>query len=328
MTDPGPALRQWLADVLRTEYAGDLPRLAADVGYDESPLHKWLADKYEGSAANVTDAVARFRSHRVYRQTELIETLVTRRIREWLDYAENTRLSGVVFGPTGWSKTMTAAHWCAQAPRRIYVQVPVQCSLARFVRLLARAAGLDTDGVSTDRLQDVLLDVGTRHGLSKRLTLVIDEAGELCRFSSRNSAGLGPIGLVKDIVDVVGCGVVLVMQAHHWSEITGGSRSHLYAQLVGRLGWRLGMPQRGAFRDEVAEIARVLVPDAGRDLLQLLYEVGAEPERLRVLFTDLKAAAAVADEQHRVVTASDVRNARASRRAPSDPKATRFWPQE
>lgn len=309
---------KWLREILESDYGGVQEALAEDLGYEGSVVSKILSGTYEGSAANVCAAVEALRTQRIFRQKTLIPTLVTDRIMEGLKFAESARALVVVYGPTRCSKTITLTTWAKESPRRVYVEVPTDCSRAGLVRMLAAAVGIDVAGKRADALRNDLFGK-----LTKRHTVIIDDAGYL--RGSSGSAGPGPIGLVKDLRGQIGCGVVVCMEAHQWHDMVNGPRSHIYAHWLGRVDWLVGIPSRGAFRDEVAAIVKVLVPGADAELIKAAHAIAQDSTRLQALFGDLRKALAKAGQDGRAVTAGDLVKARTLRQKAHDPE---LWPKE
>jgi len=317
VTDQQKVLIEWARSCLANEFSGDIEDMADAIGYSRTILDKLFSKAgYEGDLDAALGALTTLRQRMLLSQEMLIRTPVSDRIRDGLDFAESMMVPTIVTGPTGRSKTLTAVTWCRERKRRIHVQLPSQCARWRAVQLICDAVGIKTDGVPLPTLEAQLLTNVSRKLSLTRQTLILDDAGVLLPTGKRVT-GLGSMGIVKDLMDLVRCGLVVIMEDYQWQEMTSGKNKHVFAQTVGRFKYHVHLPGEPV-QGEVPAILAEFVTDAPRDLAKEARSIVYEPEHLRALLGDLKGAAILASRESRPMTAGDLQKARRNRLGGTD----------
>ena len=109
-SEPDQELLTWLWGYTFEELGGSKALLTKQLGYDYATIYKALTGHLTGEdlATFITDVAAI--QKRVTKSIDLVETIVTKRISDALDYARDMCAMVSIQGPTGRSKTYTAQH--------------------------------------------------------------------------------------------------------------------------------------------------------------------------------------------------------------------------
>jgi len=300
---------EWARKEIEHQYIGDAKAFAEDIGYDPTVVGRIMAGTYGADVANFCAAVERLRKKKELKQTEMVPTEVTMRRFEEFDYADGTNTLLIHHGPNRTGKTISAEHWCHRHRNAIYVLVPTQIKPWSFMVMLCEAAQIKTEGIPFQKLQRQLFEKLSR----KRNLLYVDEAGYLLK-TVPGGISMGPMGIIKDIIDICGCAVILTMQSSHFKEMTGGRNSSAYAQLIGRAGHIFGEPANPR-KTEIRQLLQHFVEEPTADMLRLCIESANDPERMSAMLHDLKRASWNAMQENRTITAKDIRDAQKWRRS-------------
>ena len=261
----------------------DRDRMAEALEYDATTVHNALAGNRTASLGPMVERIELMRKRVAGRESKLIETPVTRRICEALEYAKNSGSMVVIRGETGRGKTFTVKEWARanNHGRSVYVRCQSGCTKGKLVRQIAEAIGVGTSGKRTSDIE-----AQVEKGFDRRRTLIVDEAGHMVPTHGRS--GRDMLDLLRDIHDMCESGVVFVFTSVYWDEIQTGRMAPFFEQFIGRIGYNLHIPEGHLFREEIAAIVRAHGFDD--DALPLAAEIAKEEGKLRVLFRDLANA--------------------------------------
>ena len=228
----------------------------------------------------------------------IVETIVTRRISEALNYAVSKTALVVIRGPTGRGKTLTTMAW-ATDHKALYVRAPSSCTRRVFAVALADAIGIrGSANKTTAEIEAKLAKAVTAYS-----AIAVDEAGHLL---PKGAAGSSAIELVRDLHDSAGIGAALVFTDVYLEEMRSGRLSRYYEQFIGRVKFEVAIPADVRY-DEAEAIVRSHRPDAPSSLIALALKIArARDGRLRVLCEDLRRAADWAAKGHRPMTSDDL----------------------
>jgi len=297
-------LLEWLWAYTFDELNGSRTALAKALGYDWTVCYKVLAGTYEAGLDRFCEAVAHLRRRAQAGGTRLVATPVTERIFEALDYARDSAVMILICGPTGRSKTFASKAWVFENNhgRGKYVRIPSGCTRRTLVRHLCRSCGIGVNGKKTSDLEDRLYKA-----FDFRNTIVFDEAGHLL---PRNGVGTSAIEYIRDLHDICGCGIALVITDVYWDELRHGRLSAYFEQFIGRIKYEVRIPAH-VLHDECRAACAAVVQDPPADLIKEAVTVANNQDgKLRTLFEDLRRAALYAQTKQRPVTAADLRRAR------------------
>lgn len=236
----------------------------------------------------------------VVRHLHIVETPVTRNIIDTLDYTRDYSAMTMICGPTGRGKTYAAQYWAAlnNHGRSRYIRMTSSCSRTGLLYQLCAASGTGYRGYKNVELEDRVFN-----SLTARNVLIIDEAGLLV---PRTNSGTGAIELVRDIHDITGCGICMIMTDVYLEMILLGPMKNYFEQFRGRIERTYRIPEKPT-KAEVSAVVRGYRKDAPRDLLSLAYESAIKDDgKLRTLFRDLTRAQLLADDENRPMNAEDL----------------------
>ncbi len=296
------ALLEWLWGYAISELGGSRSRLCEAVGYDWTVIWRIFTGQYPASIDRFCESIAALRKRVEARgRSDLVETIVTERIFRALDFARDASAMVLIAGPTGRSKTWSAKAWARgnNHGRAVYIRVPSNCTRRKLVRTIAQAQGVGSAGKKT-------MDVeGRLHkAFSWRNVLIFDEAGHMI---PRESAGRAAIEFVRDLHDMCGCGVALIVTDVYWDELRHGPLAAYFEQFIGRVAMEVRIPQK-VLRGETEAAVRAFAPDADADLLKAAHAVANRNDgRLRTLFRDLARARKFADAKGDALRADHLR---------------------
>ncbi|MEA4862697.1 MAG: ATP-binding protein [Victivallaceae bacterium] len=271
-------------------------------GLEWAFLYSVFIGKSEVDLAPLMEIIAQLRVQ-VAQKMPLVDTIVTTRIREALDYARDNSALVTVTGPTGRGKSYTAMHWARlnNHGQTKYLRVPSGATPKSILQLLVDHFGIAKTGCTTQELAQKLM-----REITPRNVLIFDEAGFLLPSGQTNNCALE---LVRDIHDQKGCGIALIFTDVYLRDMRNGRRADFFEQFIGRIMFSVEIPDR-IFRSEVAEICRSFIPEADDRLVDYAYATAIKRDgKLRVLFEDLRKARAFAESEHRKLTVDDLKAA-------------------
>ena len=286
-------LLEWLWGYAFEELRGSKNALIKAVGMEWKPIH----NAFTGQLNAIGSFCARIEDvkKRMVNSLKLIDTVVTRRVQEALDYARDKHAMVTVAGPTGRGKTLTARYWARNNNhgRSKYIRVPSGCSRVTLVQELCRACGISVNGKKTN-----LLEARLRSAFGPRNVLIVDEAGHLM---PRTGKSTNAIELLRDLHDICGCGVCMIFTDVYVSEMKHGSLADYFEQYLGRIKLEINIPKK-VTEDEINSILAVYHPDGTPPLKLFSFALVTARDRdgkLRTLFEDLDRAKAWAKSQGR-----------------------------
>lgn len=294
---------EWFWGYSVDELGLDKDRICEALGYDETTVYRLFAGKYDGGLERIAEAIQALRTRVAGRVSSLIETPVTRRIFEALDYARNTGSMVLVRGESGRGKTYCVREWSRRNNhgRTIYVRCPSGCTRAALVREVALASGFGIAGKKT-----TLLEAQIRSSFDRRRTLIVDEAGHLVPGNGSNARQL--LEFLRDIHDMCESGVVMIFTSVYWDQICEGPLAPFFDQFIGRKRYEVHIPEGTIFREEVEAIVRGY--GFSEDAIPVAAEIARERGKLRMLFGDLANARVIAERQSLPRDAKTLRLAR------------------
>lgn len=283
----------WSVGYARSELGGSRSRLCELIECDWTTLWRILAGRYEASPAALCERIADLQ-RRVSESTHtgFVETPVTRRIHELLDYALAGDVRGgrivMVAGPTGRSKSEAVQEWCRRNNhgRSIYIDCPESGGLKTLLCEIADKVGVNVSRPTLE-IRDRVIS-----SFSRRRILIVDEVFRLLP-SRRGGRHPTELEFLRRLHDVRHCPIALVATQAFVEEMNVGTLRSYLEQLLGRIVDPLVIPQK-TFRTEVRAICEAFAKgDPPDELVSLAHAISNQPGRLRVLFELLRQAAAI-----------------------------------
>lgn len=307
----------WAWGYMCSELEGDHRRLASELDVTPETVYKAFAGYYS-AIETFAERVKRARRRVGERISTMVETCVTRRIFEAMDYARDHRALVTIEAETGRGKTWIGREWCRRNNHgsSSFVHVPSACSRSKLVLHLAVALGVGVSNRRAGQLERKLFA-----SIPKDKVLVFDEVARCIPFGDRTDIHM--IELIRDFVDLCGCGVVLLL-THNATEALGqGRMADFLEQFRGRIRYRLVIKPGTFFRDELVALWRASAgSEPDEDTLALLAEIVRGDGKLRTLCDDLAKARTTAADLGRPMDAQILAAARQWREAGG------VWPEE
>ena len=215
----------------------------------------------------------------------LCENIVTQKITNKLNICNKRNMMTLIFGETGRGKTLTTRHWCAQNPRAIYIELKAACTLATFVRKLAKTLTGQIHGSTIENKEAV-----EQYLLSNDVLLVIDEANQLLAPPSMAAKKKTMEYIRLDLFEQTGTPVAMIFTSYSLGEFTHGTLGSFLEQFLGRAQNRLDIPPRLFSVSEITPIVKMFVPDPQQELINAAVEVASGTGKLRSLVNHLTIA--------------------------------------
>ncbi len=269
------------------------------IGYDWSFIYSVFTGTYDGEFGALMEAIASAKK-RAETKMPLVDTIVTRRIFDTLDYAAKFSAMVTITGPTGRGKTYAAQYWARlhNHGRTRYIRVPSGCTRRQLSTELAARCGIGHAGVKKDILEQRLFKAFT-----SRNVIIADEAGFLLPRGGRADA----IELLRDLHDKCGCAIALIFTDVYIKEFSTGTMSDYFEQFRGRIKYALDIPDK-IFRSEIEAACRSFTPAPSAALIECAYASAKERDgKLRTLYEDLRRAAEYAASENRPMVAGDLK---------------------
>lgn len=314
--EPEQELLEWLWGYTFDVLGNSKIELERAIGYDYKFVYDVFTGQFDGSIDTFCASIINLKT-KAAQKMPLVDTIVTKRIIEALDYARDFSAMVTIQGPTGRGKTYTTRHWARlnNHGRTRYVRVPSGCTRRTLVTMLCQQCGIGTAGVKTAQLEMRLFKAFTA-----RNVIIIDEAGHLIPKNGNSSTAA--IELLRDLHDMMGCAVVMVFTDVYLNQMRSGTQADFFEQFFGRIKFALTIPDK-VFRSEVEGIVNSFVPTPPARLVEYAYTLALQRDgKLRTLFEDLVRATEWAGKGNRKMTIDDLKLAVEWR------KSGGVWPEE
>lgn len=287
----------WAYQYMAQECGLDYGRLAAECHYDQIVIYKVFLGSYEASLDGVLEALAAARK-RLSHSVGFVETPITQRIFEALDYCADMRALVTICGETGRSKTTALLEWQRRNNhgKSVYVRCTSGATRGSLIRQVCKAVGIGTAQTKILELEPRLFKI------LGRKVLILDEAGHLLP-AARARRAAEPLELVRDLHDVCGCGVCLCMTDVYLQELRHGAHAAWFEQFLGRVKYSVPIP-RTIFAEEVAALVSAYVAKPAAELLSAAGRIARQEGKLRTLCDDLAKARKFAERKGQTLAAA------------------------
>lgn len=212
-------LKQRLRDYMQK---GDISitRVGSMLGMSGSTVSLWLADKYTGDVAKVSQAVERWlarqddrlRHRRMRRKDRFVWTSAAKKFMSAAKIAHDECAIGVVIGSAGVGKTMACRKYADENPGVILIEVDPTFTKRALLVAIHKACGGGGVGTEHSMLQDLV----DRLKASERL-IIIDEADLLSPYS---------VDLIRRINDFASVGILMVGLPRLYEVIRGAAAQY------------------------------------------------------------------------------------------------------
>jgi len=315
-------LLEWLYGYAFSDLDGSRSALERELGYDWARIFRTFTaamDPEQDSLPELCREIQRLqRKAAAGGGDSLVQTVVTKQIFDALDYGRDMSTMVLITGQTGRSKTFAAESWLRadNQGRGLYVRCPSSCSKRKIIRHLCRVSGIGSAGKKTTDLEERIAGA-----FNARHIIIFDEAGHL--LPQHRTSSVECLEFVRDLHDMCGCGVALVVTDVYWDELLRGALGSYLEQFVGRIKYQVRIPRKIFKAGEIRPIVEAFTPKPSDELLAMAYRIASgESGKLRILFDTLRQAAYFATRKGEPFTAAHVRLAEAWRQRGGD------WPEE
>lgn len=307
---------EWLWGYAHDVLGGSKSALEKETGYEFKFIYDALIGRADCDLSGLCESIESMKV-RAAKRMSMVETIVTKRISEALDYARDFSSMVMIKGPTGRGKTYTAQYWARMNNhgRTRYVRASSGCSRKTLVTMLCQSCGIGVNGKKGSELELRLFKA-----FSARNVIIVDEAGHLMPKGGASSTSA--IEFVRDLHDICGCGVVMIFTDVYLEEMRHGRQKEYFEQFIGRIKFELEIPKE-VLKDEVSNAVRAFNKRPSAELLKLALDLSRQRDgKLRTLFEDLKRARDYAARNDRELTHADLKIAAEWR------KSGGLWPEE
>jgi hypothetical protein len=225
-------------------------QLAKDMGVSSGTLSLWLADKYNGSIADINASVKNFldrekeKSENSTVEFKFVMTSVARKIFELARLCHLDSELGVIYGDAGLGKTVAVREYAKIYPDTILIETDPGWTERVVVKKIHRALGMDGRGYADEMMSEIV----SRLMNSGRL-IIVDETENLPSDA---------INLVRRIPDHARVGLLLVGMPRLVHNLRG--RKGELAQLYSRSGMSYHID---SLKDQdTEEIVKSCLPDS------------------------------------------------------------------
>lgn len=293
-------LIEWLWGYAHDVLGNSKSELERALGYDWRFIYNVYIGIHDGSLDAFCARIAELKL-KAAAKMPLVETIVTKRIREALEYARDYSAMVTIKGQTGRGKTYTVQHWTRQNSGRVrYVRCPSSCTRKTLTLFLCQQCGISGSGMKSGALEQRLFKA-----FNGRSVIIVDEAGHL--IPRNNGVGTAAIELLRDLHDERGCGVVMVFTDVYLKEMKSGALADYFEQFFGRIKFSLEIPDK-VLRSEVDSVVRSFCPEASPKLVEYAYSLAQRRDgKLRTLFEDLRRASEWAAKNDKKLALEDLK---------------------
>ena len=238
-----------------------------------------------------------------------VETPVTKKIFDHMDYAlagdVDGGFIGLLYGPTGRSKTEAVREWCNRNNhgRSIYIDCPESGGLRSLMYEISDVTGVGK-GKKTAALRNAIIK-----SFNRRRMLVVDEVKRI--MPNRNGGLPRELEFIRRLHDKTRCPIFLVGTNWFYRELLSGEFSGYLEQLFGRCE-PLVISEKVTV-SEIRPICRAFTSRPSQELINIAMEIGNGPGHLRVLFKLLKQATAAAKHSGTTLQAKHLKAAQVRR---------------
>jgi DNA transposition AAA+ family ATPase len=284
----------WMFAYARSDLDNSRERLCTALGCDWTTVMRIASGKYSASLDGFIKLIADLRAReQTTVNSSFVETVVTRKIHETLDYAVAGDNEGghmvMICGGARRGKSRSVLQWCRQDSNRaraVYIDCPESGGLHEFKVEIAKAIGVSRKKYGHDLRSRIF------RSFSRRRILIVDEIFRAVP-SPRSQCRPLILEFIRRLHDVTHCAVALVATPVFKHELEAGPMQDYMEQLLGRISDPLVIP-RSVLRSEVAEICKGFAPDPSPELVTIATEIANVPGKLKVLFELLGHAAKLA----------------------------------
>lgn len=250
-------------------------------GVAESTLSQFMSGTYNGKISRVALDLQRWldahaKEQEVRRQAppepKFVRTPTSQKVQAALQHAQVLSDMALISGPPGTGKTAALEQYALVTPNVLKVTSSPAVSTASAV-LAAFMERYSTANYRSERSLTGRSNV-VRGLLRKGMLLIVDEAQHL---------SMGALEELRAIHDATKCGLALIGNETVLSRVQGGSRDPAYAQLFGRVGWRVQIKKAHVANDaapvlatmgvDAAEVVAVAADIARREDLRVAVKV-------------------------------------------------------
>lgn len=252
-------------------------QVARQVDMSETTLSQVLSGKYPSNPAAHLKAIRLWiENDRKKQNSPKFEGFVFGRVAQYiaasLDFAAKTNVDespaniAIIYGPSGWGKTLTAKTWATKHPGTIYLRITSGMNTVRsFMVELCHSLRLPAEGGVRGMLEGIV----DRLRNSGRM-IILDEAHQ---FISQSSLNIKVFEAIRDIHDLTNCPIALIGTSKIVRMLDDGckeTRNWITDQFGGRVCIQMDIIQAvngssggggGKFAFSQQEIAKILQSD-------------------------------------------------------------------
>ena len=282
---------------------------AAKIGYDGGTLSKVFRGKYEGSYAEVTDAIVKFRAllndRATINKVPFTRTQLFDIIEESCNALRTYQKMGFIYGESQVGKTKCLKKYAEMEEynhgRTVYVEMPVGGTFTSFCAELAGALRISPNQRTGE------LPMMIKRRFRDDMVLIIDEASRAAVGGLQKSKTLD---FIRAIYDHAQCGVLLCGTNIFRDQMADVAMEKFLRQMHRRVLFRRQLPDRPSRADLNAFAAHYGLP-AATDTAYALQKDTVASHGLGVWLTTLTAANRNATKSGRRMTWDHVLKAHA-----------------
>ena len=285
---------QWLFSYATQELGNSRDRLCEFMQADWSTIFRVATGSYPASIANFMENVRdmKRRVNETVAESDFVETMVSRKIFDVLDYALAGDINGgkivLISGSSRRGKTRIIKEWCRRNNhgKSVYVDAPESGGMRALLYEIAGACRVNRSRKTTDLRERII------ESFHRRRILIIDEIARL--MPTRREIKITEMEFLRRLHDTTGCAIALCATPVFEHMIDTSRMQDYLEQLVGRIAEPLKIPEK-VYRDECRAFLKAFGADrADTPLLDLTHQIANSTGKLGILFELLNQAAALA----------------------------------
>ncbi len=256
----------WLRDKLLPSLGGNLSAAHRETGISHKTLKGLLEGTYSGNVDRQLAKLEEQRERLTARPASTVDlrcipTSTMMRIHAAADAAKIAGMMNLVAGKSQIGKTTAAVAYQRRYPETtILLRMPTRPTCSSVIRALATAAGLNIKHVSNESTLNQL-----KATLSHRHLIIVDEA----HAALATRIGLDALDTIRELHDVSGCAVLMLVTDIGAREIDRGSSAERLTQLV-RRGERDTLDATPSVKDVMAIVSAYGLTEPSAENKQLL----------------------------------------------------------